>query len=139
MKVNFFYCISLIALLCMVSCGNSKDLSQVDGVEWKLEQLDGQAINFSDTNNMIVIVFDVQEKRVNGRAVCNRYFGDYKVDGKNLKFSTVGATKMFCPEIEKEDKYFKMIETTDSYKIDGEYLYFYAKDKEIAKFKEMAK
>jgi heat shock protein HslJ len=76
------------------------------------------------TNPPITIIFNQKENRFAGFGGVNRYFGQYKIDGKNLTLSQVGATMMMGkPEdMETERLYFKELGEISSFETDGKTL-----------------
>ncbi|MBO7332358.1 MAG: META domain-containing protein [Alphaproteobacteria bacterium] len=73
------------------------------------------------TNPPITIIFNQKENRFAGFGGVNRYFGQYKTDGKKLTLSQVGATMMMGkPEdMETERLYFETLGTVNSFEITG--------------------
>jgi heat shock protein HslJ len=68
--------------------------SYINEKTWKLIQLD----NVSDASWNAYIVFDVAQKRVNGNAGCNKFFGSFSTDGDKIAFNQLGLTRMMCLE-----------------------------------------
>lgn len=131
---------NLLILLCItlagVGCHSSKNMAKLSGVKWTLVSLNGAEVQLSDQNSEVFIQFNEAEKRVNGRAGCNRFFGNYEMEDSKLKFSPMGATRMACPDLQIENAFFQMLEEVDSYKIKDHLLTFLSKGKEVAVFKK---
>lgn len=129
---------SLLLLLCLalfsVGCNSSKKIAKLDGVKWELKTLNDKEIKLTDSNSEIYIQFNEAEKKVNGRGGCNRFFGNYEMDGDKLKFSPLGATRMACPDLQLETEFFKALETVDTYSIKDGVLSLKSKDKVVAVF-----
>ena len=134
-KIGLFLCYVLLGGIS--SCHSTMDKVKLDEVKWELETLNGKEVKLSGSDNVIFIEFDSSEKRVNGRAACNRFFGDYEVDGEKLNFSPMGATRMSCPDLSKETEFFKMLDAVDTYSIKDELLSCFFKEELIATFKMM--
>ena len=61
--------------------------------------------------------------QLSGRAVCNQYFADAKVENNTVQIQKVGATKMRCPDHnDLERNYFEYLRQASSFKIDKEQL-----------------
>lgn len=131
-KILFLAC--LIALT-VVACNSSKNMVKLAGVKWELETLDGKEVKIQADKSALSIQFNEAEKRVNGLAGCNRFFGTYEMEGHKLKFSHVGSTRMACPDMEMESAFFQMMDNTDSYEIKNNKLSFMQKNKIVAVFK----
>lgn len=130
---------TLILICCMavaiVACNPSGNGLKLTGNKWVLENLDGKKVEWKEGEKEVFIQFDGEKKRVSGMAGCNRFFGEYELDGQKLKFSKMGATRMACPDLEKEAEFFKMLEATDNYAIKDHQLSLMQKNKVLAVFK----
>lgn len=67
----------------------------LEGKEWKLEFLRKDGIQYGIEEEIPTIRFE-EEGRVTGFGGCNNYFGNYTLDGRTLRFSDLGSTKMLC-------------------------------------------
>ena len=52
---------------------------------------------------------------LNGRAACNRFFGNYEMEGEKLTFSSMGATRMACPDMSLEEDIVAALEEVRSF------------------------
>lgn len=132
---------SLLILLFMIfggigSCDSAKEAAKLKDVKWVLETLNGEKVELADPENKMFIQFDIAEKRVNGRAACNRFFGNFELDDSKLKFSPMGATRMACPDLQKETEFFQMLDKVDSYEIKDNTLLFLSKGEVVATFQK---
>jgi len=70
----------------------------------------------------ITAIFDSSQGQVQGTAGCNTYFADYMVNN-NLSVLQIAYTEMYCLEpegvMEQEQKYLKMLQSAESYEIEG--------------------
>lgn len=68
----------------------------------------------------ITLSFAPDASEFYGQAV-NRYFGNYKLDGNKIKFSTVGSTMMAAPEpmMNAETNYFKALDNIENISIEN--------------------
>lgn len=131
---NLFVCLC-IALFTLGGCKSNKGTMKLEGFKWVLKNLNGKEVVLSSPDSEIFLYFDVTENRVNGRVACNRFFGNYKMDGNNLKFSPLGATKMACPnDSEWEMEFFTMMDATENFERKDGMLIFGTKDKTLATF-----
>ena len=131
---------NLIVLCCIalgiVACHSSRNMAKLNDVKWVLQTLNDKDIVLSDPNSEISIQFNDVDKRVNGRAGCNRYFGNYEMEHDKLKFSPMGATRMTCPDIQTEAEFFRMLEEVDGCAIKYHVLSFLIKRKVVATFQK---
>ncbi len=90
--------------------------------QWRLTQLGGQVVSDSAGANAVGLQLQAQNLRVTGFGGCNRMFGGYSLDGDQLKFGQVGATKMACLDQSRmrlEQSYFDMLSRVARWKITG--------------------
>lgn len=88
--------------------------------QWNLAQLGDQVISGSEGANAVGLKLDAQNPRVTGFGGCNRMFGGYSLNGDELKFEQVGATKMACLDPSRmrlEQSYFDMLSRVARWKI----------------------
>lgn len=119
----------------VTACNSSRNIVKLTGVKWVLEKLDGKPLQMKENGNKVYIHFNDTEKRADGMAGCNRFFGGYELDGKTLKFSQMGSTRMACPDMEVESAFFKMLENTDRFEIKDHKLLLMNRNQVLAEFK----
>lgn len=91
--------------------------------KWRVLSIQDQQVSKGASGKPLSMVFDDQAKKVGGYAGCNRYFGNYSADEKNLKFSFLGMTRMACHKgMELEAKFSKMTSQVVSYSIENKQL-----------------
>lgn len=79
------------------------------------------------------ITFGLETADVFGMGLCNRYFGSYTAEGKNLSIEIKGSTMMACPWVEEETAYFEKLNSVKTYEIKDQELYLYdAEGNEVA-------
>lgn len=123
MIMKKFYMIGAVAagIMTLTSCGCSNkavDTAKIDG-EWRIEEVMGISVA-GKTEESAVINFDTKENKVSGTAGCNRFMGSFKLgeEGRNsIKFSPLAATKMMCPDMEIEDKFFRAVDAARTVKV----------------------
>ncbi len=93
--------------------------------QWNLTQLGDQVIAGSDGANPVGLKLEAQNPRVTGFGGCNRMFGGYLLNGDELKFAQIGATKMACLDQSRmrlEQSYFDMLSRVARWKITDSHL-----------------
>lgn len=123
----------MLAMLPLLAAGCGKDRSagggavpaDLNGSSWRLEDLAGKAplpdvqvtLEFPDTGRII------------GRASCNRYFGDARIDGTTISLGALGATRMACADAvnQQETEYLRLLQAAERYDFDGATLRLYSK------------
>lgn len=120
MKISLFI-LSVSIGFVLLSCGSSNNPKPIlnipfENTKWILYNLDGKEFT---SENRTYIVFNTIDSKVAGTAACNNFFGKFKKNGSSLTFEPLAATRIACPELEKETAFMKAIQNTASYKISG--------------------
>ena len=77
---------------------------------WVLEEMNGQKTTAGEYSiGLPTLEFYSEEGRVSGHDGCNGLFGKIENQQGELKFSAMGSTRMACPNMEKSDKFMKLI------------------------------
>jgi heat shock protein HslJ len=77
--------------------------------EWNLEYFKFEGTQYGIEENVPTLVFS-KDGKVNGHAGCNRFFGNYEIDGRTIQCGTLGATRMFCEDsMDLEGAYLKAL------------------------------
>ncbi len=88
--------------LALASCSGTRDLAKTLSGDWRVTQLDGQAVPAED--DAPFLGFDVKGHRIYGFTGCNRLTGTLDAKafvGGKADFSGLGMTRMLC----QDDKY----------------------------------
>jgi heat shock protein HslJ len=109
--------LSAAAFILMISCASSqksngsveKDLYKA----WRVTGFDTTGANHSPT-----IAFDQAQNRVSGNGSCNRYSGGFTLTAPDkIAFSPMAATKMACPGLNVESRYFELLNKANKWSI----------------------
>lgn len=101
---------------------------------WTLTEIN----NKRNYNSKAFFEIAPSENRFSGNAGCNRMFGAVTINGKNINFGSVGATRMFCNErsaMKLESDFTRALERVTRFEKSGNTLKFYARNRLILKFK----
>ena len=112
---KIFFCYMLV--MCMLSCRSAKENVSLTGVKWIAESLNGKELKFKEAGSEVFITLEAGNKKIFGKAGCNRFFGVYEQNDSRLTFSGMGATRMACPDMDIETAFFKVLEDTRSFVI----------------------
>lgn len=118
------------------SCGPTKNTDSMTSTDsafseiptetfWKLESLEGKDFsNFKNNDTEVGFTLFADNNKVSGYAGCNHFFGTYKFEpGNRISFSSMGATKMACPNIAfNENEFLKIFGMADNYRITDDQL-----------------
>ena len=133
-KIVTLLVVALLVVGCCSSCRwRYKNAKPLEGTVWHLVQVGGESMMLpADSFNIIL-----NENALGGRGACNSLLGQYAVGEKlQLRFSTLGSTKMLCPENEQlEMRLIKILSETTHYDIDYDMLMLIADGTVLAIFK----
>lgn len=111
----------ILSSCCGCKAAKSSNPYTLTSNSWQLVELDQAKINAE--GDSFTLTFDEAEGKIYGRGDCNSYFANYlKEPVHKLKFDNSGSTRMFCPNQEREDKYMSVLNSVDSFIIDGDML-----------------
>jgi len=109
-------------ILAFTGCSGST-ANKLEDVKWVLE-------SYGDRDNPknvideteVTATFNSEDDRVTGSAGCNQYFGGYEIkDG--LSVGMLANTEMWCGEpegrMDQETEYLKILQTAESYTVEG--------------------
>ena len=123
----------LVAACCPCRKGKSLNRS-IEGVEWQLKTMN--AVSIESDNYRITFADD---GKVFGVGDCNRFSGSFTLtDGVLDIADNMAATKMMCPNQQREDRFFQMLAKADAYYIDGSNLMLLHNGEVIAVFEAVA-
>lgn len=112
-----------------------------DRERFVLQALNGESIEPPKAAaNRPDLHFDTNENRIYGSGSCNRFNAGFEAPGDGeLQFTPIAATKMMCPEMALEDRYFTVLRQVEAYEYDPEGRRLLLLDKEgiiIARFQQ---
>ncbi|MEL6926612.1 MAG: META domain-containing protein [Bacteroidota bacterium] len=110
-----YFAFFLLPCLLLLACApekqkNGQYVKPLLGTSWQLLSMSGKAVAG------LGIEMHFEADKVNGKAVCNRYFSDYTTKVGKINFSSIGSTKMMCPEDSQlEVEYYKYLRHAHRY------------------------
>jgi len=104
----------------------------LEDTDWQLQAfLQGSA----QTSGKATLRLRSDTRRIAGSAGCNRYFGSYRMNGEQITFSQMGATKMMCQNMAEEDHFFKYMMRSNRYQIENDQLILFKDNRPLMQFK----
>ena len=95
---------------------------QLQDTSWKLLNMDGKDISklISKNENNITLSFD--ENRINGNSGVNDYFGNYEITNDDIKFASLGSTRMAGPEnlMKIESEFLELLRNSKKIKLSNQ-------------------
>ena len=91
---------------------------------WRLTELMGQPVAAPSAGSRVPSIrFEREGGRVSGFSGCNSFSGGFThAQGNRLRFSQMAATLMACADANVEPAFFRVLDSTDSYHVDGDVL-----------------
>lgn len=110
--------------------------STITGINWTLVELDGVAIENARGGKTptLRITSDSTGARAVGVAGCNRFSGPVTQKSDSIRFGALAATKMACPAMQLESKYFAALDKARTMRASLKQLELRAGDKVVARF-----
>lgn len=105
-------------------------------VMWRLTQLDGVAIENASGGQTpsLQINADGGTLRAMGNSGCNRFAGPVSQNGNQIRFGALAATKMACPAMQLESRYFAALQAARTFRMTSRQLDLMAGDRVVARF-----
>lgn len=121
-------------------CPSPQASSPLRNTYWKLVKLGQHAAKTSPQGREAHIVLSATEQRVSGSDGCNRLFGGFTVDGRQLRFGRLASTRMACPDgTGQENAFMDALQRTARFQIRGQHLELLdARGRTLARLKAVA-
>ncbi len=105
--------------------GKQQAPADLKGNEWVLEDL-------AVIDRVQATLAFPELGKVAGKASCNRFFGTVQILDDQIKFGSLGSTRMTCPEaaMKQEKRYLDALQTAECVEWKKPYLLIYAKGSE---------
>lgn len=99
------------------SNSTSENPSLLYDKDWRLVSMQGELVDTAGMHRIPAIHFGKSDHRVSGNGGCNGMGGTYTVTGDKLHFSPLISTKMACPNLDVENKYFKLLDQATRFEV----------------------
>ncbi len=105
------------AMMMLGSCSSQKSVGESGAAllgKWMITKAMGHGVENAETKPYIEFAKD---GRFNGNASVNSFFGDYTVNGKDIKMKHVGMTRMMGASMDVEDAVTKALNSTTTVEV----------------------
>lgn len=108
------------------TCGAPFATAPLQETHWKLTRLEDKPVILAEKQRETSLVLRTQQRRVTGFGGCNNLTGSYTLNGGELTFGKIAATRMACLQgMDTEGELFKALERVRAWKILGQHLELY--------------
>ena len=108
------------------TCGALHATSPLQETYWKLTRLADKPVTVADKQREPSLILHTNQKRVTGFGGCNDLTGTYTLQGNEVTFGRLAATRKACLQgMDYEGLFFKALEQVRTWKISGEHLELY--------------
>jgi heat shock protein HslJ len=115
--------------------GRQAPAAPLEDTYWKLVEVDGKPVSFSDEKRQAHLIFAADGGKVAGSGGCNRLMGTYTVTQDKIAFGPTAMTHRGCREgMRTEAAFQRALGATETYTITGSILRFHAGDRVLAVF-----
>ncbi len=100
--------------------------SGIIDVPWTLVALNDEELEIEREERRPYFSLHAEQNRMDGFTGCNRMFGDFEIDGTQISFGPIGATRMACMETgDLEQDFLKAMEAARSFFLENAELELY--------------
>ena len=113
--------VMLVASCCPCRKHRKGDGKPFVGTEWQLVQLNGRAVPVE--GDLFTVVFG-EDGRLSGLGACNGFMGSYQTTetGGLTVGQNMASTRMFCPDLDREQAFGDVLSGATHYEVDGDML-----------------
>ena len=124
-----FYLLLLIPIFIATDCSNKKSIkAQSFEGEFTVQKVANIDLNQQDANFQI----DLKNETISGHTGCNQFSMKYQLSGNNITFQEPVSTKMFCGNLEVNEKMlFDCFKKSNTYVLKDNILSFYNNSQEL--------
>jgi copper homeostasis protein (lipoprotein) len=108
------------------TCGSPFATESLQEMYWKLTRVENQPVMVGPGQREPHLIFRKEKNQLSGFSGCNNMSGTYKLNGDELTFRPIAATRMACLKGgETESALFKALDRVRRWKILGQHLELY--------------
>lgn len=128
-------CMAVISTGCKSKNTNASSQTDVltSVTEWELSSINNAAPSTEQYSRGLPTISFTKENKVSGHGGCNRFSGEYTLEGDKLILGRMLSTKMFCPG-GGEELYMKSLGGVTSFKAEKEKLSLINGSQEVLTF-----
>lgn len=124
MRLPVLLCAALSLAACVTPALSDDEIA---GIDWHLVGIEGQDVDWTAS-----LRFDGD--KVSGKAPCNRWFGTNAAVFPDVAITTIGATKMACPDLAAESAFFEAMQAMQRAELDQGHLFLIGPEGRLVEF-----
>lgn len=106
------------------------------GSKWVLQQLNGSNVEMPAGSETPYMQLNMNEKKLDGFGGCNKFFGNFFLDGNKVNISELSSTKKLCAQTSKiENDLMMALRNSEEYNLKDGVLSLLQGNNVLAKFK----
>ena len=110
--------------------------AELTNTRWVLSHLGNEPVALEDAGKPPFLVLNDSQAKGNG--ACNSFQGSYQLQDDRLAFQNMASTEMACPALDTEQAFYRALEQSTRYRIDGELLTLFGDDEQpLASFQAL--
>ena len=116
-------------------CDGGRPNASLEGTDWRLVEVGGTPATAADGERAPTLRLVPSQRRVQGFAGCNTFFGPYALEGASLNFGPIATTRRACPAgMDRESEFLQSLGATTRFRVVGNRLALMAGDRRLAGF-----
>lgn len=116
-------------------CDGGRPNAPLEGTDWRLVEVGGAPVVASDGERATTLRLVPTQRRVQGFAGCNTYFGPYALEDANLNFGLIATTRRAClAGMDGENEFLQALGATTTFMVVGDRLALMAGNRRLADF-----
>jgi copper homeostasis protein (lipoprotein) len=105
------------------TCGASAPSPPLQETNWRLTRLAGKPVVMGRGLDDPTVIFRPADNRVTGSTGCNNILGTYRLNGSNVRLTSIALTKMVCGQgMDIDATLFTALGKVSKWKINGQHL-----------------
>ena len=114
-------------------CERGRPNASLEETDWRLVEIGDAPVIAADGERAPTIRLVRAQRRVQGFAGCNTFFGVYALEGASLGFGPIATTRRACPAgMNRESAFLQALDATTTFKVVGNRLDLMAGDRRLA-------
>lgn len=116
-------------------CDGGRPNASLEGTDWRLVEVNGTPAIAADGERAPTLRLVPAQRRAQGFAGCNTFFGPYALEGASLNFGPIATTRRAClAGMHREGEFLQALDATTAFEIVGNRLALMAGDRRLAGF-----